>query len=319
MTASDEDTVRGTIPRLHPLRRRAYAPPDARHVAISLARDPRRGRARERRRNRHRFARRKSARLKEGQDFWRLIRDIGARVLPNTAGCHSVKEAVTTARDGARSFRHALDQARGDRRSRHAAARRVRPRRGGADTVRRRLRSVPLYDRGSRRRGAAGRGRLQGADAVGRADRLGQGAQQCVRPARAARAFPRHAADRRRRHRPAVTRRGGDGARLRRRAAQHRRRQSGRSRRHGARLRLRRSRPAAPPFSPGRWSRATWPRPRRRCVGKAVLRERARPLLPHRRQRGLGRAARRRRRATHPAAGQGQGRSRRSRARRARR
>src|SRR6202020_2853809 len=41
--------------------------------------------------------RRESARLEEGQDFWRLIRDIGARVLPNTAGCHSVKEAVTTA------------------------------------------------------------------------------------------------------------------------------------------------------------------------------------------------------------------------------
>jgi len=41
--------------------------------------------------------RRESARLKEGQDFWRLVRDIGARVLPNTAGCYSVKEAVTTA------------------------------------------------------------------------------------------------------------------------------------------------------------------------------------------------------------------------------
>ena len=41
--------------------------------------------------------RRESARLKEGQDFWRLVREIGVRVLPNTAGCHSVKEAVTTA------------------------------------------------------------------------------------------------------------------------------------------------------------------------------------------------------------------------------
>ena len=41
--------------------------------------------------------RRKSARLREGQDFWRLVRDIGVRVLPNTAGCYSVKEAVTTA------------------------------------------------------------------------------------------------------------------------------------------------------------------------------------------------------------------------------
>jgi thiazole synthase len=41
--------------------------------------------------------RREGARVKEGQDFWRLIRELGVRVLPNTAGCHSVKEAVTTA------------------------------------------------------------------------------------------------------------------------------------------------------------------------------------------------------------------------------
>lgn len=32
-----------------------------------------------------------------GQDFWALIRELGVRVLPNTAGCHTVKEAVTTA------------------------------------------------------------------------------------------------------------------------------------------------------------------------------------------------------------------------------
>jgi thiazole synthase len=42
--------------------------------------------------------RREAARLREGQDFWGLIRDLGVRVLPNTAGCYSVKEAVTTAR-----------------------------------------------------------------------------------------------------------------------------------------------------------------------------------------------------------------------------
>jgi thiazole synthase len=41
--------------------------------------------------------RRESGRLREGQDFWSLIRELGVRVLPNTAGCHSVKEAVTTA------------------------------------------------------------------------------------------------------------------------------------------------------------------------------------------------------------------------------
>jgi thiazole synthase len=32
-----------------------------------------------------------------GQSFWTIIRALGVRVLPNTAGCHSVKEAVTTA------------------------------------------------------------------------------------------------------------------------------------------------------------------------------------------------------------------------------
>lgn len=32
-----------------------------------------------------------------GESFWSLIRDLGVRVLPNTAGCRSVREAVTTA------------------------------------------------------------------------------------------------------------------------------------------------------------------------------------------------------------------------------
>jgi thiazole synthase len=34
----------------------------------------------------------------KGEAFWTLIRAAGVRVLPNTAGCHSVKEAITTAR-----------------------------------------------------------------------------------------------------------------------------------------------------------------------------------------------------------------------------
>lgn len=33
-----------------------------------------------------------------GGEFWGLVRSLGVHVLPNTAGCHSVKEAVTTAR-----------------------------------------------------------------------------------------------------------------------------------------------------------------------------------------------------------------------------
>jgi thiazole synthase len=41
--------------------------------------------------------RRESGAGRAGQSFWSLIQSLGVRVLPNTAGCHSVKEAVTTA------------------------------------------------------------------------------------------------------------------------------------------------------------------------------------------------------------------------------
>lgn len=41
--------------------------------------------------------RRESAERREGQAFWEIVRELGLRVLPNTAGCQSVKEAVTTA------------------------------------------------------------------------------------------------------------------------------------------------------------------------------------------------------------------------------
>jgi thiazole synthase len=41
--------------------------------------------------------RRESGAERAGQAFWSLIRDLGVRVLPNTAGCHSAREAITTA------------------------------------------------------------------------------------------------------------------------------------------------------------------------------------------------------------------------------
>ena len=41
--------------------------------------------------------RRESGAARAGQGFWSIIRDLGVKVLPNTAGCHSVKEAVSTA------------------------------------------------------------------------------------------------------------------------------------------------------------------------------------------------------------------------------
>lgn len=41
--------------------------------------------------------RREAAGERAGQGFWSIIRGLNVRVLPNTAGCHTVKEAVTTA------------------------------------------------------------------------------------------------------------------------------------------------------------------------------------------------------------------------------
>jgi thiazole synthase len=41
--------------------------------------------------------RRESALERAGQGFWSLIRELPVRVLPNTAGCHSAAEAITTA------------------------------------------------------------------------------------------------------------------------------------------------------------------------------------------------------------------------------
>ena len=52
--------------------------------------------------------RREAAGERAGQGFWsivqNLVRDLGVRVLPNTAGCHSVKEAITTAHMGREVF-----------------------------------------------------------------------------------------------------------------------------------------------------------------------------------------------------------------------
>ncbi len=41
--------------------------------------------------------RRQAAGDKAGQNFWQIIKDLKVNVLPNTAGCHSAKEAITTA------------------------------------------------------------------------------------------------------------------------------------------------------------------------------------------------------------------------------
>ena len=41
--------------------------------------------------------RRQNAGQNGGDDFWQLLKSLKLNILPNTAGCHSVKEAITTA------------------------------------------------------------------------------------------------------------------------------------------------------------------------------------------------------------------------------
>ena len=41
--------------------------------------------------------RREAARGTSGERFWAMIKELGVRVLPNTAGCRTPKEAITTA------------------------------------------------------------------------------------------------------------------------------------------------------------------------------------------------------------------------------
>ena len=42
--------------------------------------------------------RRESPELRAGQAFWSYVRELDVHVLPNTAGCHAIAEAVTTAK-----------------------------------------------------------------------------------------------------------------------------------------------------------------------------------------------------------------------------
>ena len=48
--------------------------------------------------------RRESASERAGSRFWTTIKELGVQVLPNTAGCKTVKEALTTAEMGREIF-----------------------------------------------------------------------------------------------------------------------------------------------------------------------------------------------------------------------
>ena len=48
--------------------------------------------------------RRQNPNQKAGENFWDIIKETGLHILPNTAGCHSAKEAITTAQMGREIF-----------------------------------------------------------------------------------------------------------------------------------------------------------------------------------------------------------------------
>ncbi len=170
--------------------------------------------------------RRESGGSGAGTSFWSLIRELGVRVLPNTAGCHTVKEAVTTAEMAREVFDTPWvklevisddDTLAPDVFGLVEAARILS--RDGFQVF-----PYTTEDLGIARK--ACRCRLRNADALGRADRQRPRAQQPLWLAGDARAFSQRAARRRCRHRHAVACGGGDGTRLRRDPAQHGDRQS---------------------------------------------------------------------------------------------
>ncbi len=57
-----------------------------------------------------------------GAGFWEILRETSCHILPITAGCHSVKEALTTAHMARDLFGTRLDQTGSDRPLRHIAA-----------------------------------------------------------------------------------------------------------------------------------------------------------------------------------------------------
>jgi hypothetical protein len=63
--------------------------------------------------------RREQARGQTGQRFFELIKELGVRVMPNTAGCRTPKEAIATAQMARELF--ATDGQPGDRQRRHCS------------------------------------------------------------------------------------------------------------------------------------------------------------------------------------------------------
>ena len=187
-----------TTPRIQrpagPLRPDLPEPPAARHRALPLARRARSRRAARPARDAHRLAAPPDRHARRGRQRQRLLgtaapaRRAGAaqhRRLPQRAGSDRHRA------DGARAVRHAVDQARTDRRRLHPAARHAEPGRRRVAADPRRLPGAALLHRRPGAVPAPGRRRLPGRDALGRAHRHRPRAGQPLCAAAAARAARR--------------------------------------------------------------------------------------------------------------------------------
>ena len=158
--------------------------------------------------------RRESARMRAGQGFWELIEELGVRVLPNTAGCRTAKEAVATAEMARELFGTPwikLEVIANDDTLQPELFGLVE---AATALVAEGFKVLPYTTEDLERGRETCRRRLQRADALGIADRFGARADQSRRAENAPRLFPRDDADRRCRYRRAVASSGSDGARL---------------------------------------------------------------------------------------------------------
>ena len=265
--------------------------PDARHGAVPVAGDPCRCLPRLGRRRRDRVAAPRERRQPgRARTSGRIVRELGVRVLPNTAGCHSVKEAVTTAHMAREVFGTRwiklevighTDTLQPDVFALVEAARilaedgfQVFP-----YTTEDLVVAERLLDAGCEVLMPWGAPIGSG---LGLTNPYGLRALRARFPdvplvVDAGIGLPSHAA--------AAMEMG-----YRRGTAQHRRRQGRRSGGDGRAPSPARSRPGRSPAPPTRWSRATWPPPRRRSSARRSSND-ARPLLPDLRQRRLDRPA----------------------------
>ena len=155
--------------------------------------------------------RRESARARTGQGFWALIEQLGADVLPNTAGCRTAKEAIATAKMARELFGTdwvKLEVIANDDTLQPDLFGLVE---AASELAKEGFEVLPYTteDLSAAERLVA-RG-LQSADAVGGADRLGARPRQQGCAEDAPRLFPRHPAHHRCRDRRALACRRGDG------------------------------------------------------------------------------------------------------------